>query len=228
MSSTADGDAPGSSEDQAYFRTLEERFLALRGRATLLSPEDWRVARDWHRLGIPAELVVRVMEELFTRQRERRSRRGISSLRYFRAAVEAAFEEQLELAAGGTRRIADPGPTLAERLERLAAALPAELPGGAALGREISRIDGDLEAAERRLAALEAATLADLRGRLTPEEQAELAERIERALGAVRIAQPADEVAAARTRLERQGLRARFGLPVLSLFSPVALGPEEG
>src|SRR5690606_5619917 len=141
---------------------------------------------------------------------------------------EAAFEEQLELVAGGTRRVADPGPTLAERLERLAAALPAELPGRAALADAISRLDVDLEAAEHRLADLEPAALAELRLRLTPAEQAELAARIERALGAVRIAQPAEEVAAARARLERQGLRARFGLPVLSLFSPVALGFEEG
>ena len=39
MSSTEDPEA-GTADDQAYFRELEERFLALRGRATLLSAED--------------------------------------------------------------------------------------------------------------------------------------------------------------------------------------------
>lgn len=223
MSSTADAE-PGTADDQAYFRAIEERFLALRGRATLLSPEDWRAARDWHRLGIPVELVIRVMEDGFTRQRELRSKRGISSLRYFRAAVEAAFEEQLELSAGGQRRTPDPGPTLAERLERLAARLPDRLPGREELVAAMASIRDDLELAEERLAALEVGLLEALRARLPAAEQAALRDQVDRALGAVRLGLPADELAAARDRLVRQALRARFELPVLSLFSPTALG----
>jgi hypothetical protein len=225
MSSTG-GAEPGSAEDQAYFRAIEDRFLALRGSATLLSAEDWQTARGWRRLGVPLELVLRTLEELFARQRERRPKRGISSLRYFRAAVEAAFEEQLELAAGGSRLVADPGPPLSERLARLAAAIPGGVPGGAAVAAEVAGLDGldgGVEAVELRLARIEARWLDELEAGLDADHRAELVGRVDRALGAARIALPADELAAARARLLRQALRERHGLPLLSLFAPVAL-----
>ena len=66
----------GSTEDQAYFRALEEAFLELRGKATLLSAADWQVASEWRRAGVPLDLVVGTMAALFERQRQRRSRRG--------------------------------------------------------------------------------------------------------------------------------------------------------
>jgi hypothetical protein len=222
MSSTGEAE-PGTAEDQAYFRAIEDRFLALRGRATLLSAEDWQTARSWRRLGVPLELVVRVLEELFARQRDRRPKRGISSLRYFRAAVEAAFEEQLELAAGGGRGLVDPGPPVEQRLARLAAAIPAEAPGRGALTSAIASLTGAVEEIEAGLAQIESHWLGELRASLDPAASAELEARVDRALGATRIALPADELAAARGRLVRQALRELAGLPVLSLFSPVAL-----
>ena len=50
---STDAETEGSAEDQAYFHALEEAFLRLRGRATLLSAADWQVAREWRRAGIP-------------------------------------------------------------------------------------------------------------------------------------------------------------------------------
>lgn len=222
MSSTGEAE-PGTAEDQAYFRAIEERFLALRGRATLLSSEDWQTARSWRRLGVPLELVVRVLEDLFARQRERKPKRGISSLRYFRAAVEAAFEEQLELAAGGGRGSVDSGPPVVERLSRLAAAIPAEAPGRGALTKAISSLTGGVEEIEAALARIETLWLGEFQASLDPTTSAAIDARVDRALGAARIALPADELAAARGRLVRQALRELAGLPVLSLFSPVAL-----
>lgn len=225
MSSTAAADRPGTAEDQAYFRLLEERFLALRGRATLLSGEDWETARAWRHLGVPAEVVIEVMERLFARQRERRGRRGISSLRYFRAAVEAAWHERLELGAGAARPVADAGPPVEERLAALARALPAGLPGRAALAERIAGLAGDFERVEGGLAELDRATLEELRRGLAADELAAIRARVERAVGMALAAAPPAEVAQARARLEVQALRDRFGLPLLSLFSSVALGP---
>jgi hypothetical protein len=226
MSSTG-GDDFGSAEDQAYFRILEERFLELRGQATLLSADDWSTAREWRRLGIPAELVVRVMEMLFQRQRERRSKRGISSLRYFRAAVEAAWSEQLELAAGGYRSAPEPGPSIAERLRALAAALPSDLPGLAPLRERLLRIEGGFEEVEAALERIDRELLSRLRDGLERQELAQLDARVDRALAAVLAAAPPEEVARARSSLSDRALRERFRLPVLSLFSPAALGPGE-
>lgn len=233
MSSTGGPEPPeppeaGTAEDQAYFRAIEERFLELRGRATLLSAEDWQAARAWRRLGVPVELVLRVMAELFARQRGRRPKREISSLRYFRAAVEAAFEQQLELGAGGSRGVADPGPPVGERLVRLAAALPEGLTEGGGLAAAIRSLDGPVERIEAELARLEEEALSRLLAGLDPAARAALDARVDRALGAARIALPADERALARERLFRQALREVVGLPVLSLFSPVALAADPG
>ena len=226
MSSTAE-DEGRSAEDQAYFQVLEERFLALRGQATLLSADDWATAREWRRLGIPADLVVRVMETLFQRQRERRSKRGISSLRYFRAAVEATWSEHLELGAGGHRAVADPGPTVAERLAALARALPADLPGLVPLRARLEQLEGGLEDVESALGRIDREILARLRDGLAPAERAEIDARVDRALAAALAAAPPEQLAQARESLAGRALRERFRLPLLSLFAPAALGPAE-
>jgi hypothetical protein len=226
MSSTGAGESAGTAEDQAYFRALEERFLALRGRATLLSAEDWATAVEWRRTGIPLELVTAEMERLFVRQRERRSRRGISSLRYFSAAVHAAWSERLEAGAGGARPLADPGPPVEARLAALARALPAGLAGRAALERRILELTGSFEEVETALGEIDRETLAGLARTLGPEEEAALRARVDRALAAALAASPARELAEARERLYVRALRERFDLPLLSLFSPLAMGPS--
>jgi hypothetical protein len=226
MSSTGEVEPSGSAEDQAYFRALEERFLALRGRATLLAAEDWEIAREWRRAGVPLDLVVAVMESLFARQRERRSRRGISSLRYFGAAVHAAWSDRLELAAGGGRSAVDPGPSIEIRLAALAQALPADLPGRSGLAARILALAGSFEEVEIALGELDREAVAALAARLEAGETAAVRERVDRALAAALAAAPAAELAAARERLIVRALRERFGLPLLSLFSPVAMGPS--
>jgi hypothetical protein len=223
MSST--GAEPGDAADQAYFLEVERAFLALRGQATLLAADDWQTAREWHRLGIPVEFVVAVMESLFERQRERRSKRGISSLRYFRAAVAAAWDERLAHRAGGAlETLAEPGPPAAARLAALAGAVPETLPGAVELRRRITGLAGPLAEVESGLATLERETLLGFRERLSSDARAELDRRVDRALARAAVPPAArDEL---RVSLETQSLRRLCGLPVLSLFSPAAQGPE--
>lgn len=223
MSSIAEAE-PGSAEDQAYFRAVEEAFLALRGRATLLAPEDWQVAAGWRRSGVPVALVIEVMSALFARQRERKSKRGISSLRYFRAAVEAAWDDRLALLAGGATA---PPPPLApeERLRRLAAALPEGLPGVGELREAVLATSGDLGAIEMRLTELESAFLAAVAERLSPADRATVEARVARALAQVPAARRAAAAEELHGRLQRQALRALLHLPVLSLFAPEAEAP---
>mgnify|MGYP003537474975 CR=1 FL=1 len=99
MTATAPDEVP-SSADHAYFLAIERTFLGLRKKAALLTAADWQEAQSWHRQGIPVELIQDVMEKLFERQHARKGR-TISGLRYFRAAVEAAWEEEIRI------RIAD-------------------------------------------------------------------------------------------------------------------------
>ncbi|HQN38153.1 MAG TPA: hypothetical protein PLQ31_01300, partial [Thermoanaerobaculia bacterium] len=58
MNETAASEGEPSAEDHAFFQAIEERFVALRGAATLLSPADWQLARAWHRAGIPLAAVL--------------------------------------------------------------------------------------------------------------------------------------------------------------------------
>lgn len=219
MSST-DADA-GDAADQAYFLAIERAFLALRGQSTLLAADDWQTAREWHRTGIPADFVVAVMEALFERQRERRSKRGISSLRYFRGAVAAAWDEHLALVAGGVRGdLADPGPPAAVRLAALAAAIPDATLDAAATRARIAALGGGLDEIERALAAIEADLLERFEARLVTAERERLTASVERAIALAGVPAAArDEL---RASLTRQRLRQLAGLPVLSLFSPEA------
>lgn len=225
MNSTATPE-PGDAEDQAYFRQLEEAFLALRGTTTLLGPEDWRTAQRWRRLGVPAELAVAVMESLFARQRERKSKRGISSLRYFRAAVEAAWDERLALQAGGARPVADPGPPIARRLESLAAAIDDRVPAAADLRAELGALSGEPGAIEASLTELDREWRGRLAATLDPAEREQLEHRVRDAIARLGGGTPEEEVKQLAESLRARALREHFGLPTLSLFAPEARGDD--
>ena len=216
----------GSAEDQAYFRTLEEHLLQLRGSTTLLSPADWQVAAEWRRRGIPIELVVGVMSELVARQRARSSKRSVSSLRYFRAAVASAWEEQLELGAGGVPQRYDPGPPIESRLRALAAAIPSALPGSDALRTELLALDGEMEQVEAALVELDRRLLDAVERSLAPEERASIAARVDSATRMFAADLPGDELSLLAVRLRAQALREAARVPILSLFSATALATE--
>jgi hypothetical protein len=145
--------SPGAA-DQAYFLAVEDIFVRLRGAPLLLSPADWQAARRWHRQGVPLEVVREALEEVFARRRERGAKGRISSLRYCGPAVEAAWERHSDLAAHGERAPAEAFDA-AGRLRRLAAALPPNLPGVAALRARLEGLMPRPPAAGRRVPASE-------------------------------------------------------------------------
>jgi hypothetical protein len=225
---TGTGPEPPTAEDHAYFQALETAFLRLRGKAALLSSDDWLVAQGWRRGGVPAELAIRVMEELFERARNRpRGRKGreISSLKYFRAAVESAWEEVAALSAGGrkerleTLRVED-------RLARLAESLGPGLPNRSRMQSEILAVRGGVPEVESTLAELDARLLEDLWNGLEPAERAAVERAVAEALSTMRGRLPAEELALASRHLRNRRLRDRFRLPVLSLFAPEAREPQ--
>jgi len=170
-----------------------------------------------------------VMEKLFERQRARKGR-AISGLRYFRAAVEAAWEEMLALKAGGRAEeaVALPVPS---RLANLAASLPAGLPQRskwtAALA-SLGEVGGPPNEVEEALRTLDAELLSSLATGLDGAERQALADQVGQALARLRGRLPEDELAIASVRVTEQLLRRRFEAPVLSLFSPEARGEGLG
>ncbi len=207
-----------SASDHAYFRAIEEVFIRLRGAPLLLSPTDWQIARDWHRAGIPLDLVCATLEEIFRQRAEAGKRGSVRSLKYCRSAVEQAWTRQQELAAPAARG------ELVEldvgaRLLSLAAALPGSLPGQAQLRRRIGELKGGVEEVEHQLSLLDRQVMGALRSGITPEASAEIERDVEEALARLETRLPADERPAVRDRLFDQAVRRRAGLPVLSLFS---------
>ncbi len=210
-----------SASDHAYFRAIEEVFIRLRGAPLLLSPTDWQIARDWHRAGIPLDLVCATLEEIFRQRAEAGKRGSVRSLKYCRSAVEQAWTRQQELAAPAARG------ELVEldvgaRLLSLAAALPGSLPRQAQLQRRIGELKGGVEEVEHQLSLLDRQVMGALRSGITPEASTEIERDVEEALARLETRLPADERPAVRDRLFDQAVRRRAGLPVLSLFSPEA------
>lgn len=232
MTETAAPEAELSSEDHDFFRAVEERFVALRGTATLLSPADWQLARAWRREGIPLDVVLEGLERAFARHRERGRTGRISSLRYCRPLVEEAWRERRDLGAVPRRGSSVPALDVEARLVRLAAALPPNLPRcgeRAADLAQLAALAGEAAAVEAGLAALEERWLAEELARLDGAGRAEIEAVVVRSLAAVSGRLDAAAVEAARDQLRLRALKRRLGLPDLSLFSPIFLAepPDE-
>ena len=203
-----------------YFQQIEEAFIGLRGAPMLLSPVDWQVARRWYEQGIPATLVVSVLEELFARRAERGQSRRVSSLRYCSRAVEDAWAQARELSGGTRRRGATPGDWRAA-LHRLAERLPDDLDGVARWREKLLELGSEVSAerAEVQLAALDDALLGAVAAGLGDLERERLEDRVERSIAGLIGRLPEDELEETRRRLWQQVLRDDAQLPLLSLFS---------
>ncbi len=218
MSATADG------EDHAYFQAIEASFVRLRGAPFLLSPADWQLARDWHRRGIPLDVVEQALSSTFARRAERGASGKVQSLRYCRHAVEEqwAARRELGVAAGAPGGEALP---VARRLAALAAALPEAL--AEAFAPRLLALAGTAAAVEEALAGLDRQLLGAAEEGLAPEGRRAVAERAQAALARLEPRLPAEEREAVQARLQAQELRRRCRLPHLSLFSLEALAGEE-
>jgi hypothetical protein len=211
-----------SDDSHGYFRAIEEAFIRLRGSPLLLSPEDWRQAEAWYRQGVPLELVVATLEQLFARRAERGAAGKIMSLRYCAPAVEAAWQEIEALTAGGRRR--EPQAVdVSARLTALAASLP---PAQAKLAQQVRALVGTTSDVEKALALLDEQMIAVAMSELAAAERQSLERRTSVALTALSGRIEEDELADARERLLRQALRRARGLPVLSLFSSEATATD--
>ncbi len=227
---TANADPEEPSGPHPYFLAIEDVFLELRGAPLQLSPRDWQIAREWHEAGIPLELVERTVREVFERRRARleaaeKDDEKVWNLAYLKRSVKAAWRRQQELQAPGAAGEAEEL-DLPARLERLAASLPADLPGREAAAARIRALEGDAQAIEEGLARIDRELLEQARAGLPASGR----QAIERELAASRetLADrlPAEELERAEERLREEVLRRRLGLPVLSLFAPEALDPD--
>lgn len=203
-----------SADDLAYFQDIEKRFIALRGAPLLLSPADFAVAKAWRAMGIPLQVVLGAIEDLFAQRRERgKTSRVRGGLAYCRPAVENAWRA---LHASEVP-VATPEIDVAARLHKLAGSLPTDLFERDAWVAEIRALRGDPERVEARLLKLDQRMLGEAERRLGDDPTLEAHLTAMRARLASRLGEA--ELEAAADRLRAQWVRERLGLPVLSLFA---------
>ena len=230
---TVNGNPEPPDGPHPYFMALEEVFLELRGSPLQLSPKDWQVARAWHEEGIPLGVVEDTVRRIFERRQvkaeaeDEKKDDKVWGLGHFKRPVAAAWKRQQKLqapAAGGEEESLD----LAARLQRLAASLPDSLAGREAAAARIVALEGDAERIERRLTQIDGELLNAAREGLPAAEGDEIERELTLSRRALEARLPAEELARAEDRLREEILRRRLALPVLSLFSPEAVGSDEG
>ncbi|NIR60786.1 MAG: hypothetical protein GWO02_15400, partial [Gammaproteobacteria bacterium] len=103
-------DAPELFERDSYFTTIERQFALRRGGPLMLSPRDWQRVERWQKKGIPLDAVLRGINAAFDHHDLLGdTTRRINSLSYCEPHVDAAWQEQRELAAAqGTSDRDDP------------------------------------------------------------------------------------------------------------------------
>lgn len=216
-------DDPSRLDDHTYFRAVEDLFLALRARATLVPPGDYRIARRWNELGIPVSLIERVVAEVLAKRQARGNTDPIG-FRYVRRWVERAWDAEQQLQAPAAP-VPMPGVDVTTRLARLAEALPAGLAGRQDWKRRIEALDGpDPEVVERALTGLDSELLHAVLSGQTADDREAFDRSLARAIGRLAERLPDAELARASDALREQRLRSHHGLPVLSLFAPEAEG----
>ena len=78
---------------------VEDYFIQKRGNPMLLSPKEWALIREWHELGIPAEVVLRAIDRGFEKKKDQESDAPVS-LNYFRRIVKSEYKRYLKAQEG--------------------------------------------------------------------------------------------------------------------------------
>ena len=82
------------TDDAEYFRAIEETFIRLNSAPTLLTPGDFGKVHSWRLAGVPLELVISTMKQVFSNRRARGDLSRVNSLRYFYRAVDEAWARE--------------------------------------------------------------------------------------------------------------------------------------
>lgn len=114
-----------ATDFRAYFDRLERHFALKRGKAMLLSPEEYEMVEDLHRRQVPVDVVIRGIDLFFEKRakRKRKSNRPVF-LTHLREHLDELIEEYNRKGMG-SHRISGPSgdefveQRLAELLRRL-------------------------------------------------------------------------------------------------------------
>jgi hypothetical protein len=209
-----------------YFTEIEEHFRAARGTGMFcLSPLDWALVEAWKNSGIPLEAVLRGIDAVFEKWRNRplRARQPVNSLGYCAHAVAAEAQAMAENAPIARKNAKPPFEIDAVRKFVAGNAAVLEKAGHHDIAEMLDALDidalyQDLEQLEQHFTAIEEQMIATLRGAASDDTLRQARSELDRDLEPYRGKMGADQIA----MLEKQFLERRLlelaGLPRLSLF----------
>lgn len=211
--------------EAAYYQTIEESFVSLRGDPLFLSNADWVLVREWRTEGIPLRIVLRgIRDALDSHAHSWGRRRKVKSLAYCAAEVESAHQRWRRAVATG----AEATPSPAEALRAFASALDSAKGLGPASQEKVRALaealrgreqeGGDLRTLDPWLQAQEAQLLASLRQDLAPAAVSAVEVAVDADLAPYRGRMPDRVLAAIRAESVARRLLEAHGLPRLSLF----------
>lgn len=223
---------PAPEED--YYAAVERHFVSLRGSPLFITPKEWHLIHRWRERQIPLRVVRQGLDRAFEKRKQTRT---VRSLSYCRQTVEAAYRRFREALAGAREKETPDEEAgrlqdylwklhraVLESLGKVAVSEP-ELAG--ALSRCANElallaagpVDPDrLAELESRLGELEAILLEAAEASLGDAGRKQCLEQAEQSLAGYRSRMPPEVFRSALQSAYRKRVRARFGLPPLSLF----------
>jgi hypothetical protein len=116
-------------QESVYFSRIEEFFIGLRGSPLLLCGKDFTLMKQWYAAGIPLNIVLKGIREVFRQFEEKKpSGKKINSLRYCGQAVTRVWEEAREARIGrrgaweASKDVGPPEKSVPDHLEKLLSA----------------------------------------------------------------------------------------------------------
>jgi hypothetical protein len=209
--------------EAAYYQTIEEYFVSLRGDPLLLSNADWLLIRKWRKEEVPLRIVLRgIKDALDGHAHSWGRRRPVGSLAYCANEVEVARARWRHAVDAGR----EPGINVGRALLALADALQGATGLGPAASAAAARIGALLTAvlpealseAEARLAVAEAELVEAIERDDGPKASAEVDREVDALLTPYRGRMPERVLNQLRADSRSRRLLERHSLPRLSLF----------
>jgi hypothetical protein len=198
----------------SYARAVERRWARLCDRAVILSERDWALIEDWHRRGIPVQIIQEAMDAAEARRgKSRRAPRPPRGLAYVAPAVEEAWRTVLDgrIAKGGTPLPAgEPPPGGVQAWRRRLETEPGDSPLHRLLAALLEALDSG-EAADAIDARLEREIVGAAPGPLRQRAEDEVGRELEPYVGRMTD----DTLEATRRRAVARRLREWLALPGL-------------
>jgi len=225
-----------------YFSEIEQTFIRRRERNLLLSPLDWALIESWQERGVPLNIVLRGIEQVFDGvDKNPAKKRSVKSLLYCREEIESQYAAWLEMQTGKNGNTELANQKQAARENPVSA--DTELFSAEAIDEHLKKVSAELEAARTKAEGdlretLEkiGKNLTEIRKKTFPAEKLEDAlERLDAAIDESLLktlenekikAEIKKEIASYQNRMEKEVYQRTFDLMLIKRLRETAEIPR--